>query len=254
MSDAACLLRSLYDELLVAYGPQGWWPLPSRSGHRGFDGRGYHPGDLAPPRNRAGRFEVALGAVLTQNTAWMNAERALRTLLDAGVRLPADVAELRTRTIARLVRSSGSYNVKACKLGCLASFFDEHGLARAPDRDDLLAVWGVGPETADSILLYGFGEPVFVVDAYTRRVLERRGVIAGTEPYDEVQDRFHRAIGRDAAVFNEYHALIVRHAKEHCRAMPICTGCPVAGCPGMSRCAGRDRLAHAFVYRHTRRR
>ncbi|OHD68880.1 MAG: hypothetical protein A2177_00685 [Spirochaetes bacterium RBG_13_68_11] len=107
----------------------------------------------------------------------------------------------------------------------------------------------MGPETADSILLYGFGEPVFVVDAYTRRLLARRAVIAGTESYGEVQDRFHRAIGRDAAVFNEYHALIVRHAKEHCRARPSCTGCPVT-----SRCAGRDRLAHAPGYRHTRRR
>jgi endonuclease-3 related protein len=254
MSDAACLLRSLYDELLVAYGPQGWWPLPSRSGHRGFDGRGYHPGDLAPPRNRADRFEVALGAVLTQNTAWMNAERALRTLLDAGVRLPADVARLRIRTVARLVRTSGSYNVKAHKLACLASFFDEHGFAHAPDRDELLAVWGVGPETADSILLYGFGEPVFVVDAYTRRLLERLGVTEGTEPYGDVQDRFHRAIGRDAAVFNEYHAVIVRHAKEHCRAMPSCNGCPVSACPGTSRCAVRNPLAHAPASRHTRRR
>ncbi len=231
MRGAGRLLGSLFTELLAAYGPQGWWPLPSRAGHRGFDEDGYHAGDLAPPRDRAGRFEVALGAVLTQNTAWTNAERALRTLLAAGVRLPADVAMLGTRTVARLVRASGSYNAKARKLTCLAVFFEEHGLSRAPDRDALLAVWGVGPETADSILLYGFGEPVFVVDAYTRRLLARRGAIAGTEPYGEVQDGFHRAIGPDAAAYNEYHALIVRHAKEHCRARPSCTGCPVHGCP-----------------------
>jgi endonuclease-3 related protein len=244
MRGAGGVLRSLYAELFAAYGPQGWWPLPSRSGRRGFDERGYHPGDLAPPRDPAGRFEIALGAVLTQNTAWTNAERALRTLLAAGLGggsraasrrtvapLPADVAACGTQTLARLVRASGSYNIKARKLASLASFFDGHGLARAPRRDALLAVWGVGPETADSILLYGFGEPVFVVDAYTRRLLARRGVIAGTEPYDAVQDRFHRAIGRDATVFNEYHALIVRHAKEHCRARPSCAGCPVRGCP-----------------------
>jgi endonuclease-3 related protein len=254
MGGAGALLRSLYVQLLAAYGPQGWWPLPSRSGRRGFDDRGYHMGDLAPPHDRAGRFEVALGAVLTQNTAWTNAERALRTLRDADVRLPGDVARLRARTVALLVRSSGSYNVKARKLACLAAFFEGHGLARAPDRGALLAVWGVGPETADSILLYGFGEPVFVVDAYTRRLLARRGAIGGTEPYGEVQDRFHRALGCDAAIFNEYHALIVRHAKEHCRARPACGGCPVA-----TRCAGRDRagcgqLAHERGSRHTRRR
>ncbi|MCX7029178.1 MAG: DNA repair protein [Spirochaetes bacterium] len=231
MRAAGRVLRSLYAELFAAYGPQGWWPLPGRSGRRGFDERGYHPGNVAPPRDRAGRFEVALGAVLTQNTAWTNAERALRALLAAGVRSPADVAARGTRAIARLVRTSGSFRVKARKLEYLASFFDAQGLARAPDRAALLAVWGVGPETADSILLYGFGEPVFVVDAYTRRLLARLGVIAGTEPYGEVQELFCRAIGRNSAVFNEYHALIVRQAKEYCRARPSCSGCPVSGCP-----------------------
>lgn len=227
----AARLGSLYAALLAAYGPQGWWPLPSRAGRRGFDGRGYHPGDYASPSDPRGRFEVALGAVLTQNTAWTNAERALASLAAAGIGLPADIASRDARTIARLVRSSGSYTVKARKLRCLASFFAARGLARAPDRDDLLSVWGVGPETADSILLYAFHEPVFVVDAYTRRLLARRGIIGGAEPYADVQDRFHRALGRDADRCNEYHALIVRHAKEHCRARPACRGCPLPGCP-----------------------
>lgn len=232
MSPAAeARLRRLYPMLLAAYGPQGWWPLPSRAGRRGYDERGYHPGDHASPADRLGRFEVALGAVLTQNTAWTNAERALAALAAAGVRLPADIVSRDQRTVARLVRPSGSYAVKARKLRCLASFFAAHGLARAPDRDDLLAVWGVGPETADSILLYAFREPVFVVDAYTRRLLARQGIIGGAEPYAEVQERFHRAFGPDADLYNEYHALIVRHAKEHCRARPACRGCPVPGCP-----------------------
>ena len=231
MRGAGGVLRALYTELLDEYGPQGWWPLPSRAGRRGFDGRGYHPGDTASPRDRAGRFEVALGAVLTQNTAWANAERALLALTDAGIRLPAHVAARGTRSLARLVRASGSYNVKARKLRNLAAFFEGHDLAGAPDRAALLAVWGVGPETADSILLYAFGEPVFVVDAYTRRLLARRGVGGGAEPYEEVQRLFHRALDPDPSVFNEYHALIVRHAKEHCRASPRCPGCPVHGCP-----------------------
>jgi endonuclease-3 related protein len=238
------VLAALFSELLAAYGPQGWWPLPSRAGQQGFDTHGYHPGRLDPPRNQADRFEIALGAVLTQNTAWTNAERALGALAAAGlhagaraiphrpvVPLPEDILACGTRTLARLVRASGSYNAKARKLRTLASFFVEHGLAHAPDRRSLLEVWGVGPETADSILLYAFGEPVFVIDAYTRRLLARRGVIEGTEPYAHVQELFHRALEPDAGTCSEYHALVVRHAKEHCRARPRCPGCPVLGCP-----------------------
>jgi endonuclease-3 related protein len=178
----------------------------------------------------------------------------LRALLAAGVRSPADVATCSVRRIARLVRTSGSYNVKARKIRNIGSFFDGRGLARAPDRGSLLAVWGVGPETADSILLYAFSAPMFVVDAYTRRLLSRLGLIAGTEPYDAVQALFHRAFGQDARLFNEGHALIVRHAKERCRAVPTCAGCPVTGCPVASCRAGRDQLAHAPGSRHNRRR
>ena len=251
MRGAGGVLRALYADLAAAYGPQGWWPLPSQAGRRGFDGRGYHPGNTAPPRDAAGRFEVALGAVLTQNTAWANAERALGALAGAGIRLPAHVAAREARSLARLVRASGSYNVKARKLRSLAAFFEGHGLAGAPDRDALLAVWGIGPETADSILLYAFGEPVFVVDAYTRRLLARRGAIGGTEPYEEVQELFHRALEADPVLYNEYHALIVRHAKEHCRARPRCPGCPVHGCPSRD---AAGRLESAARSRHTRRR
>jgi endonuclease-3 related protein len=175
--------------------------------------------------------------VLTQNTAWVNAERALLALVREGVRLPPDVSEAGQARLAALVRPSGSYNVKARKLVGLAAFLGDRGLDRAPDRTDLLGVWGVGPETADSILLYAFRQPVFVVDAYTRRVLARLGVIEGREPYGTVQDLFHRALAPSPDLFNEYHALIVRHAKEHCRAAPSCAGCVVRSCP--------SRLAHA---------
>jgi endonuclease-3 related protein len=235
-------LRRLYDVLLAAYGPQGWWPLPSRAGRGGFDAHGYHPGDPTAPDDRAGRFEIALGAVLTQNTAWINAERALLALLGAGVRLPADVLACDTPRLARLVRPSGSYNVKARKLVGLAAFFLDRGLDMPPKRDELLGVWGVGPETADSILLYAFRQPVFVVDAYTRRLLARLGTIAGKESYDEVRDLFHHALAPDANLFNEFHALIVCHAKEHCRVVPVCPGCPVRNCP--------SRLAHALRSGH----
>jgi endonuclease III related protein len=233
-------LHRLHDVLLAAYGPQGWWPLPSRCGRPGFDDHGYHPGNFTEPRDDAGRFEIALGAVLTQNTAWVNAERALLALVRAGVRLPADVPGLGQRRLAALVRPSGSYNVKARKLAGLASFFGDRGMDRAPDRADLLGVWGVGPETADSILLYAFRQPVFVVDAYTRRLLARLGVLEGKEPYDTVQDLFHRACAPSPDLFNEYHALIVRHAKEHCRAAPSCAGCTVRSCPSRLALAPRS--------------
>ena len=242
MNAGGAKLRRLLLALRGAYGPQGWWPLPSRAGRPGFDAHGYHAGVPAAPDDPVGRFEVALGAVLTQNTAWINAERALLALLAAGVRLPADVLASGPRRLATLVRSSGSYNVKARKLAGLAKFFLDRGLDRPPGRDDLLGVWGVGPETADSILLYAFRHPAFVVDAYTRRLLVRLGILAGGEPYDAVQDLFHRALVRDPDLFNEYHALIVRHAKEHCRAAPACTRCPVRSCP--------SRLAHALRSGH----
>jgi endonuclease III related protein len=242
MPPVAAALRRLYRSLQAAYGPQGWWPLPSRCGRPGFDDRGYHPGDFTEPRDDAGRFEVALGAVLTQNTAWVNAERALIALVRAGVLLPTDVPGCGQRRLAALVRPSGSYNVKARKLVGLASFFAERGLDRAADRADLLGVWGVGPETADSILLYAFRHPVFVVDAYTRRLLARLGAIEGREPYGEVQDLFHRALAPDPDLFNEFHALIVRHGKDHCRATPACEGCTVRSCP--SRLAYAPRSGH----------
>ncbi len=246
MNPGSTTLRRLYRTLLTAYGPQGWWPLPSRSDRPGFDDHGYHPGDFREPRGGSGRFEIALGAVLTQNTAWINAERALLALLRAGVRLPADVMGHGQRRLAALVRPSGSYNVKARKLAGIAAFFAGRGLDRVPDRADLLGVWGVGPETADSILLYAFRHPVFVVDAYTRRLLARLGAIEGREPYGAVQELFHRALARDPDLFNEYHALIVRHAKEHCRAAPVCAGCAVISCP--------SRLAHTPRSGHNPRR
>ncbi len=216
-------VRALYRRLFSAYGPQGWWPVR----------RGYHPGDYDTPRTPAARFEVIMGAVLTQNTAWINAAAALAGLRGAGVRLPSQLLALSHPRRARIIRSSGYFNEKAKKLAAVAGFFSRRGAlaeGAAPARDDLLSVWGVGPETADSILLYAFQQPVFVVDAYTRRLLARIGLIEGRESYDEIQALFHRALRRSAPRYNEYHALIVEHAKRHCAARPACDGCPVASC------------------------
>jgi endonuclease-3 related protein len=227
-------LRQLYGVLLKAYGPQGWWPITSLAGAEGFDGRGYHPGDRRPPRPPAQRFEIILGAVLTQNTAWTNAELALRRLRAEGVRTPRSVLRTDPRTLASWIRPSGYYNQKERKLRGLASVFAARGALSgqgSPSRGRLLSTWGIGEETADSILLYAFGRPHFVVDAYTRRLLGRLGLPAGTETYAELQAAFHRALPEDPEIFNEYHALIVEHAKVRCRARPLCRGCPVRFCP-----------------------
>jgi endonuclease-3 related protein len=175
-----------------------------------------------------------MGAVLTQNTAWTNASTALARLRLAGVSLPRDILALPGRRLAGLIRSSGYFNQKAKKLKEVAEIFSPRGAltpAGAPSRDFLLSRWGIGPETADSILLYAFQVPVFVVDAYTRRTLARIGVIEGREGYGVIQALFHRALPAHAPLFNEYHALIVQHGKMRCTAAgPECGSCPVKPC------------------------
>jgi endonuclease III related protein len=241
MRSAGTRLQRLYGALFDAYGPQGWWPLASMAGRRGFDSRGYHAapaprsqvGARPWPRKPAQRFEIAVGAVLTQNTAWTNVEKALASLAEAGVRLPAHILELSPADLAGLIRSSGYHNQKARSLAALSAFFSPSRALRAgcaPRREELLSVRGVGEETADSILLYAFGEPFFVVDAYTRRLLSRIGLIAGRERYGEIRSLLERSLPRDAALYAEFHALVVCHAKNYCRARPLCTGCPVSRC------------------------
>lgn len=234
----AGVIARLYDILLREYGPQGWWPLTSMAGRPGFDDRGYHPGIFSCPRTPAQRFEIAMGAVLTQNTAWSNAEKALASLLGAGVSTPGAVLGCTAARLASLARSSGYHNQKARALRALAGCFEgppRLHAGRPPHRGELLGLWGIGEETADSILLYAFSRPVFVVDAYTRRVLARIGLIRGTERYAAIQAIFHKALPAEAALFNEYHALIVAHAKEVCRPRPRCAGCCLRRmCPSRS--------------------
>jgi endonuclease-3 related protein len=226
-------LESLYSRLFHAYGPQGWWPTPSRAGARGFTDQGYHPNDYEQPRAPVGRFEIIVGAILTQNTAWRNVEQALARLRSAGISRPSDLLAVTTSRLADLIRASGYFNQKARKLKGIAALFSSPrslALRNAPTRSALLSQWGVGPETADSILLYAFRMPVFVVDAYTRRLLDRVGLAAGTKDYDGIQEVFHRSLERRHQLYNEFHALIVHHAKVHCRAKPVCDGCPVHRC------------------------
>ena len=203
-------LLAVYRRLLRSRGPAGWWP--------GRDG-----------------FEIAVGAVLTQNTAWTNVEKALAVLRAHGLLSHGKLRAMTTGEIAPLIRSAGCHNVKARRLAALLAFLDE--FSGRPEnmagedpralRKRLLAVPGVGRETADSIALYAAGLPLFVVDAYTRRVFSRLGLLKGTEGYDEVQSFFMDRLPRRAALYNEYHAQIVLLAKDFCRPRPLCAECPV---------------------------
>lgn len=230
----SALLPRLYERLLDAYGPRGWWPLQSQAGRPGFDDDGYHPGVYDRPAAPEERFEIAAGAVLTQNTSWRNAARAVTALLRDGIRTPADVLALPEERLAQSLRSSGYYNQKARKLrglcGLLADSGGDGAWARL-SREGLLAVWGIGPETADSILLYACGRLFFVVDAYTSRLLERLGISAGGQPYAALQARFGSALPADPILYQEFHALIVHHAKLFCRLRPACPGCPLLAFP-----------------------
>jgi endonuclease III related protein len=221
-------IKHLYTELFDAYGPQGWWPLISKAGVDGRDLRGYLPGFFGIPEPEAA-FEIALGAILTQNTSWLNAERAVKKLMDMRLTSPNEILSIQTERLSELIRPAGYYNMKTKKLKMLAAFFQSLESSgrkyRSPAREKLLDVWGIGPETADSILLYAFGYPSFVIDAYTRRIVGRLGILSEDLPYDKIQQAFETELTNDVSVFNEFHALLVEHSKRNCRSKPNCSSC-----------------------------
>lgn len=208
------LLLSYYESLFGAFGPQGWWP-----------------GDT--------RFEVIVGAILTQNTSWSNVEKAVRALKSEGLLKPGRMHSTGVKEIARLIRPAGYFNIKAQRLknftgylfknhsGSLGRLFNtsDNGL-----REELLGVNGIGPETADSILLYAGRVPEFVVDAYTKRIFSRHSLISGKADYGEVKALFMENLPADESLFNEYHALLVKTGKDFCKTRnPLCGDCPLGG-------------------------
>ena len=220
-------LQTLYEKLLKTYGKQGWWPLtvvslsgngtqPTKTGSL----YGYHPGEYTYPRNEEQRLEICLGAILTQNTSWPNVEKAITGLLESVGELTAKhVLDLPEGQLKEAIRPAGYYNQKARYIREFLLFY--LGLdSRVPSREELLQVKGVGEETADSILLYAYGVPTFVVDAYTKRILFAHGLIEEKTSYAQVQTLFHDALGRDTFMFQEYHALLVEHAKRHYAKKP----------------------------------
>ena len=204
----------IYNQLHNSFAPQGWWPLTTE----GFESK-HHAGK---PKNDKHRFEIIVGAILTQNTAWKNVEKALYNLSKNNL-LDADkIKKTDARKIAELIRPAGYYNQKAERLKIAADFFLKN---KNPTREQLLNVKGIGPETADSILLYAYEKPFFVIDAYTKRIFERLGFRA--KNYDGWQKLFMDNLPKDGKMFNEYHALLVELGKAHCKKKPVCKGCPI---------------------------
>jgi endonuclease-3 related protein len=179
-----------------------------------------------------------VGAILTQNTSWKNVEKAIGHLREKGVLSSAGIHRLKKSKLTSLIKSSGYYRIKADRLKAFVSFlFEEYGgdveKMRKEEleklRQKLLEVRGIGPETADSILLYGLKKPIFVVDAYTKRILSRHGVISGEASYEEIQYLFMNHLPLDERLFNEYHALLVHLGKTVCKKIPRCDSCPLKG-------------------------
>jgi len=211
---AAPLLLEAYDRLLAAFGRQHWWP-------------GETP------------FEIIVGAILTQNTNWKNVEKAILNLRRNDLLTAEKLSKTHPTTLARLIRPSGYYSVKARRLRNFLSFFLSEYQGRIASmrkdettklREKLLAVNGIGPETADSILLYALEKSRFVVDAYTKRIFNRHYLIPEETTYDDLQQLFMDNLPQKVPLFNEYHALIVKCGKQYCRnRKPLCQNCPLNG-------------------------
>ena len=210
-------LIDVYSTLLEAYGPQGWWPL---LGHVGTNPTktgsvcGYHVGDYSFPRDDGQRFEICAGAILTQNTAWPNVEKALCVLRRLGPISPETIMRIETGKLCSAIRPCGYYNMKARKLLTFAEFYCELK-GRIPARNELLGIWGIGPETADSMLLYAFAQTEMVVDAYTRRIMAHLKLIDSAASYAGIKEFCEKSLPRSLCVYQEFHALMVEHAKRH---------------------------------------
>lgn len=199
----------IFRRLLERYGPQHWWPAEEP-------------------------FEVIVGAILTQSAAWGNVEKAIIALKEANALTPAGLRNLSQERLSRLIYSSGYYNAKAVKLKAFAHYLGERykgdldrlfTLDVSTLREELLSIHGIGEETADSIILYAAQKPIFVIDAYTRRIMSRLGLSSPQDKYPTLQSLFIENLDSDVPLFNEYHALLVRHAKEACRKVPVFAAC-----------------------------
>ncbi|WP_457568611.1 endonuclease [Desulfurobacterium sp.] len=214
-------MRKVFETLLKRFGRQNWWPAETE-------------------------FEVCVGAILTQNTAWVNVEKAIFNLKEAGFLSPESILKLSDEVLKELIRPAGFYNQKAERLKLFSRFLVENGgferlslLSVSDLRERLLSLKGIGKETADSMILYAFKKPVFVVDAYTKRLFYRLGKINSEKvDYDVLRTMVENELSLDVDVLGEFHALIVRQCKDFCRKKPSCGGCPL-----LSVCRFKKRAA-----------
>lgn len=232
MRYAPHLIRNTYDHLLKEYGPQGWWPVTPE----GQDQPQYRPGTW-PELTAREQFEILTGALLTQNTAWLNVEKALKELHRARWMDPKILASAPEAELSEKIHSAGFFRQKASRLKAISQrVLEEGGMTRLLSREGpglrrrLLTWHGLGRETVDSILLYAGHHPLFVVDAYTRRIFERLGVVPDDIRYDDLQSHFMRVMPQVPSLYGEYHALLVAHAKERChKSAPECDICCLTG-------------------------
>jgi endonuclease-3 related protein len=208
-------LTEIYQLLFDRFGPQHWWPGETQ-------------------------FEIITGAILTQNTNWANVEKAITNLKSANLLTPEKLHHLNASKLAELIRPAGYYNIKASRLKTFLTWLFQNYDGQLTNlenldtnclRDELLAVKGIGPETADSILLYAFDRPIFVVDAYTARVAVRHRLISTEADYEQLRELFQSNLPQDPQLFNEFHALLVRLGKDFCRPKADCPSCPLEKLP-----------------------
>ena len=219
-------LISIYKNLLKDYSYQGWWPIKNK----------YHPKDYSLPKTENEIFEIMVGAILTQNTLWKNVEKAIYNLYSKKIMSVAGILKTSQKALAKLIKPAGYYNQKAERIILLAKYLQKNYNSKPSKmfrkniqklRKELLGLKGIGNETADSIILYGAKKPVFVVDAYTKRIFSRMGFFKENETYENIQKFFMQNLKSDYKLYNEYHALIVELAKRSCTKKKICEKCIV---------------------------
>jgi endonuclease-3 related protein len=231
----------MYQNLLDYYGPQGWWPLMSFAGtNPTLRGRltGYHPGNFDLPETDSEVLEIMLGTILTQNASWLNAEKALFVLAEHDLVDVEKLLNTEASKLAELIRPARFNNQKAARIHILMQYLLENPIKSLQQRSvedlrpELRSIKGVGNETCDSILLYALKKPIFVVDAYTSRLLIRCGMITPGAKYEEIQALFQSKMPTSVEIYNEFHALIVQHCVHGCLKEPICEECPLdSSCP-----------------------
>ena len=205
-------INKVYEIIYKEFGPQDWWPGDSK-------------------------IEIIVGAILTQAVSWSNVEKAISNLKENNILSIQKLDEIDQNKLAQLIKPSGYYNMKARKLKSFVQYIKENYNASLNNfsegkpeqkRSELLEIYGIGPETADSILLYAFDKPVFVIDTYTKRILSRIGYIKENISYDKLQNKIAENLEEDHNLYNEYHALLVKLAKENCfKSSPLCIDCPI---------------------------